>query len=201
MKRILKNQTEPIVIDIGCNMGEFSDLVFKFNKKSTIYAYDLHDDLNKLLKKKYNKLSFFYHQIALSDKKGVGSFTSSELIDRKSHLNETGLNKIKIDTLDNVLRKQKIPHIAIIKIDTEGNDFKVLTGSKALLRITDVVIFEVMFRAINEGIVPQDIIEFLKELGFKKFYRSTKFFGLVPIEIILPFEVMTQNIVASKNSL
>ncbi len=201
MKKILENQTRPIVIDIGCNMGEFSELVFKFNKKSTIYAYDLHGDLNKLLKKKFKKLSFHYHQIALSNKKRVGSFTSSEAIDRKSHLLKTGLNKIKIDTLDNVLRKQKIPHITIIKIDTEGNDFKVLNGSKTLLRITDVVIFEVMFRTFNARIVPQDIIEFLKGLGFKKFYRSTKFFGLVPIETILPFEVMTQNIVASKNSL
>jgi hypothetical protein len=137
------------------------------------------------------KLSFHYRQIGLSDRKGMGSFTSLELIDRKSHLLKTGLNKIKIDTLDNVLRKQKIPHIAIIKIDTEGNDFKVLNGSKKLLRITDVVIFEIMFQAISDGIVPQDIIEFLKELGFKKFYRSTKFFGLVPIEVILPFEVMT----------
>ena len=201
MKKILDNQTRPIVIDIGCNMGEFSELVFKFNKKSTIYAYDLHGELNKLLKKKFKNLSFHYHQIALSDRKGEGSFTSLESIDRKSRLLKTGLNKIKIDTLDNVLRKQKIPHIAIIKIDTEGNDFKVLNGSRTLLRITDVVIFEIMFRAISEGIVPQDIIEFLKELGFKKFYRSTKFFGLVPIETILPFEVMTQNIVASKNSL
>jgi FkbM family methyltransferase len=201
MKKILGNQTKPVVIDIGCNMGEFSELVFKFNKKSTIYAYDLHSELNKLLKKKFKRLSFHYHQVALSDRKGVGSFTSSELIDRKSYLLKTGLNKIKINTLDNVLEKQKISHIAIIKIDTEGNDFKVLNGSKALLRITDVVIFEVMFRSINDGIVPQDIIEFLKVLGFKKFYRSTKFFGLVPIEKILPFEVMTQNIVASKNSL
>jgi len=58
-----------------------------------------------------------------------------------------------------------------------------------------------MFKIIENGNTPQDAIIFLKDLGFKYFYRSTKYFGLVPISNIKSYEVMTQNIVASRISL
>ena len=47
----------------------------------------------------------------------------------------------------------------------------------------------------------ENIIKFLKELDFRYFYRSTKYFGLVPISNIKPYEIATQNIVASRNNL
>ena len=88
-----------------------------------------------------------------------------------------------------------------MKIDTEGNDFKVILGAKEILRVTDLVIFEVMFKMIENGNTPQDAIIFLKDLGFRYFYRSTKYFGLVPITNIKSYEIMTQNIVASRINL
>ena len=100
-----------------------------------------------------------------------------------------------------MLKKFNFPSVAIIKIDTEGNDFKVILGAKEILKVTDLVIFEVMFKMIENGNTPQDAIIFLKDLGFKYFYRSTKYFGLVPISNIKSYEVMTQNIVASRISL
>jgi hypothetical protein len=58
-----------------------------------------------------------------------------------------------------------------------------------------------MFKMIENGNTPQEAIVFLKELGFRFFYRSTKFFGLVPITNIKSYEIMTQNIVASRINL
>ncbi len=85
-----------------------------------------------------------------------------------------------------------------MKIDTEGNDYKVLLGAKKILKVTDIVIFEVMFKMIEYGNTPQDAVICLKNLGFKYFYRSTKYFGLVPITNIKSYEITTQNIVASR---
>ena len=98
-------------------------------------------------------------------------------------------------------KRQRFSSIAIIKIDTEGNDYKVLLGAEKILRITDLVIFEVMFKILEYGNTPQDAINFLKSLGFRYFYRSTKYFGLVPISNIKPYEIMTQNIIASRINL
>ena len=58
-----------------------------------------------------------------------------------------------------------------------------------------------MFKILEYGNTPQDAINFLKSLNFRYFYRSTKYFGLVPISRIKPDEIMTQNIVASRINL
>ena len=100
-----------------------------------------------------------------------------------------------------MLKRFRFSSIAIIKIDTEGNDYKVLLGAEKILRVTDLVIFEIMYKILECGNTPQDAINFLKSLDFKYFYRSTKYFGLVAIHNIKPYEIMTQNIVASKISL
>ena len=202
IKKILKNKINPIVIDIGCNVGEFSELVFNCNDTSIIHAFDLHESLSKILNKKFKKFQFNFSQVALSDYSGSGRIASTTKNDRKAYLSKkSNLKSIKVNRLDNLLKKFNIPSVAIIKIDTEGNDFKVILGAKEILKITDLVIFEVMFKMIENGDTPQDAIIFLKDLGFRYFYRSTKYFGLVPISNIKSYEIMTQNIVASRISL
>ena len=199
IREILKDQINPIVIDIGCNIGEFSELVFNCNETSNIYAFDLHKSLSKTLDNKFRKFNFDFYPIALSDYSGYGRIASNTKNDRKAYLSaKRNLKLVKVNKLDKLLEKFKISAVAIIKIDTEGNDYKVLLGAKKILKITDIVIFEVMFKIIEYGNTPQDALIYLKNLGFKYFYRSTKYFGLVPITNIKSYEIMTQNIVASR---
>ncbi len=190
------------MIDVGCNIGEFSELVFKCNDTSIIHAFDLHESLLKTLSKRFKEFHFNFSQIALSDYSGSGRIASITKNDRKAHLSKkSDLKLIQVNKLDNLLKKFEIPSVAIIKIDTEGNDFKVILGAKEILKVTDLVIFEVMFKMIENGNTPQDAVNFLKDLGFRYFYRSTKYFGLVPITNIKSYEIMTQNIVASRINL
>jgi FkbM family methyltransferase len=177
-------------------------LVFKFNNSAIIHAFDLHRSLSPILNKKFKKYHFDFSQIALSDYSGSIGIESNTKNDRKAFITKkSNLKSIKVDKLDNVLKKFNFSSIAIIKIDTEGNDYKVLLGAEKILRITDLVIFEVMFKILEYGNTPQDAINFLKSLDFRYFYRSTKYFGLVPISNIKPHEIMTQNIVASRINL
>ena len=177
-------------------------MVFNYNKTAIIHAFDLHNSLSKILNKKFKKFHFNFSQIALSDYSGNGNIESIYINDRKAHLSKkSNLKSIKVNKLDNILKEFNYHSIAIIKIDTEGNDYKVLLGAEKMLKIADLVIFEVMFKILENGNTPQDTIEYLKSLEFKYFYRSTKYFGLVPISIIKPYEIMTQNIVASRINL
>ena len=201
-KKILVSKTNPIIIDVGCNVGEFSELVFKFNDSSIIQAFDLHRSLSPILNKKFKKYHFNFSQIALSNYSGYSSIVSNNKNDRKAFITKkSNIKSIKVDKLDNILKEFNFSSVAIIKIDTEGNDYKVLLGAEKILRITDLVIFEVMFKILEYGNTPQDAINYLKSLNFRFFYRSTKYFGLVPISIIKPHEIMTQNIVASRINL
>ena len=190
------------MIDVGCNIGEFSELIFKLNDSSVIQAFDLHKSLSPILNKKFKKYNFNFSQIALSNYSGSSNIVSNARNDRKAFITKkSNLKTIKVDKLDNILKKFNFSAVAIIKIDTEGNDYKVLLGAEKILRITDLVVFEVMFKILEYGNTPQDAINFLKSLDFRYFYRSTKYFGLVPISNIKPHEIMTQNIVASRINL
>jgi hypothetical protein len=46
-KKILNDKIKPIEIDIGCNIGEFTELVFKFNDGSIVHAFDPHRSLSQ----------------------------------------------------------------------------------------------------------------------------------------------------------
>ena len=198
----MEDKTHPIVIDIGCNVGEFSELVYKFNDSAIIHAFDLHRSLSPILNKKFKKYHFEFSQIALSDYSGSIGIESNTKNDRKAFITKkNNLKSVKVDKLDNMLKRFRFSSIAIIKIDTEGNDYKVLLGAEKILRVTDLVIFEIMYKILEYGNTPQDAINFLKSLDFRYFYRSTKYFGLVSISNIKPHEIMTQNIVASKINL
>jgi hypothetical protein len=154
------------------------------------------------LNKKFKKYYFNFSQIALSNYSGNSRIVSNAKNDRKAYITKkSNLKSIKVNKLDNILKKFDFPSVAVIKIDTEGNDYKVLLGAEKILRITDLVIFEVMFKILENGDTPQDVIDFLKSLNFRYFYRSTKYFGLVPISNIKPYEIMTQNILASRINL
>ena len=199
---MLGEKTDPIVIDIGCNVGEFSELVFKYNSSSIIHAFDLHKSLSPILNKKFEKYKFNFSPIAISDYSGSIGVESNTKNDRKAFITKkNNLKFVKVNKLDNTLKRFKFSSIAIIKIDTEGNDYKVLLGAEEMLRVTDLVIFEIMYKMLEYGNTPQEAINFLKSLDFRYFYRSTKYFGLVPISNIKPHEIMTQNIVASKINL
>ena len=70
IRKILVGKIDPVVIDIGCNVGEFSELVFKYNSSSIIHAFDLHRSLSPILNKKFKKYHFNFSQTALSDYSG-----------------------------------------------------------------------------------------------------------------------------------
>ena len=89
---------------------------------------------------------------------------------------------------------------ALIIGDASNDDIIALgkAGAKKILQYTDVVIFEVMYRMVLNQNLPNDVLEYLQKYNFQYFYRASKFFGLVPIKRIMPWEISTQNIVAAR---
>jgi FkbM family methyltransferase len=199
---ILRGRNDSVVIDVGCNTGEFTEAVFAINPRSKVIAFDLHKDLSKILNSKFSDKNFTFENIALSDFNGKAGVIKNSKKDRKAYIskfdNKNKKDLVQVTTLDNFTKSFANRSIQILKVDTEGNDYKVLVGAKKTLKEVDLVIFEIMYKILETGIYPDDFIKYLKQFNFCYFYRSTKFFGLVPITSIAPFEIQTQNIVASK---
>jgi FkbM family methyltransferase len=200
LTKILRDENNPRIIDVGCNRGEFSHQCFNINPSSQICAFDLHEDLSEFFSAKFNGFDFTFQNVVVSSCEGDVSVVINREFDRKAHIaTESEKSKaitMKQATLDSLIKFEG--KIKILKIDTEGSDFDVLTGATGVLERTDFVIFEVMFRLLINGHTPSETIEFLKSKGFSYFYRTTKYLGLIEIEGIPPWEVETQNIVASR---
>jgi FkbM family methyltransferase len=214
----------PIILDVGANKGQSIDFFRSVYPTCVIYAFEPNPRLFTALEKKYGDIKNI-HLI----NKGVSNKTAvlelkETVMDETSTFEELNYDstylkvksailgvdprkivlnthQVEVITLSEFINEYKLAEIHTIKIDTEGNDFKVILGAKEILKVTDLVIFEVMFKMIENGNTPQDAVNFLKDLGFRYFYRSTKYFGLVPITNIKSYEIMTQNIVASRINL
>jgi FkbM family methyltransferase len=209
-----------LVLDIGANVGQSAYALTKLFPFSKVMCFEPNPVVLKQLKENSLErwetvglgLSGNATEITLNIPSYNGIyFTGLTSIDQNSasrFLNSRTIWNFKFEKFELEPHQVKTKDLDsfefspdVIKIDTEGNDYKVLLGSEKILRVTDIVMFEIMFKIIEYGSTPQDVIKFLKELDFRYFYRSTKYFGLVPISNIKPFEISTQNIVASRNNL
>jgi FkbM family methyltransferase len=209
IKTILNGTSRPVVLDIGCNVGDFVSEVLSVNKKARFFCFDIDPFYESVLKQKFPESRIQYFTLGLSNRIGMTKLVKKNASDRKAYLvneskkdsREDNSKFVKVSTLDQIFPSLRVTKVNVLKIDTEGQDFKVLLGGREVLRRTEVVVFEVMHRLLENGNQPQEIIEFLKNLGFSDFYRLSKYFGLQPLKEIFPWEVATQNIVASRGKL
>tara|TARA_B100001559_G_scaffold249219_1_gene212555 strand:- start:2826 stop:3563 length:738 start_codon:yes stop_codon:yes gene_type:complete len=152
-KSRFKNQILNI-IDVGAHKGETIDLMIKNFKIDKIYSFEPNKTLFLLLKKKfkYKTKNIILFNKALGDKKEVTKLnvmvdSSSSTINNidegskyfkrkqkifsfffKSKKIIQEQQNIKVERLSNIIKSQKINHINLLKIDTEGYELNVLNG-------------------------------------------------------------------------
>ena len=157
----------PIIFDVGANVGQsierFSS-VFK-SEEFKIYSFEPTPKLFQILKNKYNsKKNIKLFQLALDDKIIKSKFFSYEY-DKINSLIQTDENskfhksrqtalknrdfsnfeteiEVQTSTIDNIADEQNIDKIDVLKIDTQGNEDRVLEGSKKLLNSNKINLIE-----------------------------------------------------------
>ncbi len=82
-----------------------------------------------------------------------------------SSINASGIEKIKVNKLDNIFKNKKID---FIKIDVEGHELKVLNGAKKILNYNKAIL-NIEFDAKNFN-KKNPIIKFLKKINYKYYY-------------------------------
>lgn len=148
------NISEGIFIDIGANIGKFSIIMGKkIDNKGKVLAIEPHPDNFKILQRNIelnNLKNVTALNLACSNKKGNlqlfldedGTGGHSTI---KSKKTKTGNNKIwvRAETLDSIIKKEKIKKVDLIKIDVEGAEANVLRGAiKTLNKSHPKIIFE-----------------------------------------------------------
>lgn len=133
-----------VMFDVGANVGEYSSRVRNNNKKCKIYCFEP----NKKLIPKLKSLRCIAHQKIVGNTNGYESININIVDDTQSsqyrESQTTIKTRIKSITLDSFVRQNKIQSVDFIKIDTEGNEIKVLQGMKDIIAssIVDFIQFE-----------------------------------------------------------
>lgn len=179
-----------IIIDVGAATGEYSKAAHFIFPDAKIYAFEpIPDSFKKLesVASTVNNMQCF--NLALSDEDGEEEFHLNEFSYSSSLLqmttthkeiypftkNETTV-KVKTSKIDTILNDIGQGN-ALLKMDVQGAELRVLKGATHLLKEIDVIQLEVSFMNFYKGqAAAEDLIIFLKSFGFKAFLQVSPSF-------------------------
>jgi FkbM family methyltransferase len=174
----------PVIIDCGANVGHYTIEVGRRISLHGLTQVSLHafEPASATLATLLNNINMnlidvpvVVRQAALSDAPGQlklhivhdNAGVNSLL---PSTLNATAYTEtVSVITLDNYCTAESIDKILLLKIDTEGNDYNVLEGSRDLLSRGDIelVQFEYNYRWIYARRYLQDVFELARCTGMR----------------------------------
>ena len=181
---IIKNNTksQSVVFDIGCNIGYFSILCAKNTNISNIFSIDANiDNINILnmscILNGINKIQPY--NLCISDISGQ-LYTAGNKEFAKNVGNIGGINYIKTTnfipnddfistiTIDELINKNSITDIIIMKIDIEGGELNALRGALNTLKTNIIknIIIEISPTFNNDS---ADILQILKNNNYNLF--------------------------------
>jgi len=133
--RLLESQLDVsgVVVDVGANIGYYTLLMAKRCKR--VYAIEPDKRSFLILKKNVgvNKLkNVVLLNMAAGDKKEKKYLVWDENNQGNSQISDKNGERVLIDTLDNILRKEQ--KISLIKVDTQGWEAKVVEGAKKIMK-------------------------------------------------------------------
>lgn len=164
-------------VDIGAHYGIYSLLAAKKVKNIKVYAVEPVDENFKILSKniKLNKVkNIKIYQYAISNQVGLKEFNITEASDSAGFYDHPLTKTIKkiiipTHTIDNLFKNKKID---FIKIDTEGNEIKVLEGMKSTLKHNPNIKLLIEFNPKCQkqaGYQPEELLNKLKDLNYDIF--------------------------------
>ena len=175
-----------VVLDVGANVGHFTQLFCDLvGSSGQVHAFEPVPSTFELLSGNLAPLSLkknvFLNCVALGEqdqetvlfipnedhgqaalvRHRAGSWTSNQI-------REVKVQMIRLDRY-----AERIPRIDFIKCDAEGAELLVLRGGESTLRRCRPKIFlEVEeFWTRSFGWTPEEVVRFLRELGYQHFYR------------------------------
>jgi len=173
--RKLKHLNPKVIIDVGANEGDYSELLRANFPNTKIIAFEPGKRAFKNLESKASQLLLDAYQIALADYSGKGKLYQTGPSGHDSLMELEGMNRekqgfIDVDILmgDDFLEQKEITSIDFLKIDTEGIDLKVIHGFEKSFaeHLISVCQFEYGYANITSRDLLIDFYKFFEERGY-----------------------------------
>ena len=206
IKRLLSNQSNPIIFDVGANIGKISTTYRSIFPNAKIYAFEPIAECYDKLKILSNRDKNLYpYPIAISNKNEKREFFinqnlgSSSLLTSNSKGKEVWGNRaldtvsttdVECKTLDSFCIENDIKRINLVKLDIQGSELNALHGAEKLLKEgkIDMIYTEIsIYKSYNGQAEFHQILSYLKEYHFTLFniYKSIHKNGrLLEIDIL-----------------
>tara|TARA_Y100001970_G_C14090026_1_gene779498 strand:- start:107 stop:820 length:714 start_codon:yes stop_codon:yes gene_type:complete len=186
-----------VLIDVGAHHGETINLFNKeFNVKSIVSFEPSEKNYNQLLRKSKNLKNVKTFNFALGEKNQSTDFnehfeSQSSTISKinqkskyykkknfflnpfKNKNKKINITKIKMNRLEGILKELKIKEVDILKIDTEGYDYKVIKGLGESIKFVKYIYFEHHFHdMLIKKYNLSDVNSYLYNYNFIKVFKS-----------------------------
>lgn len=179
LKKIIKKEN-PIIIDVGANIGETIEFFLKRFSQPHIVAFEPVTECYKILINKFGCYqNVFLNNCAVGDQEGIVKFNVANSLACSSiylpteetknyHMNEINISNtidVKINKLVNYINE--FPEIDILKIDVQCYELSVLKSAGEALEKIKMISLEVEFIPLygNQPLF-SDIDIFLRKKGF-----------------------------------
>lgn len=182
---LIKNvNTSLTIFDVGCNKGFYTDyLLNTIGNNHNYYLFDPSERFYNIVSEKFKGFNNIHiNNIGVSDL-NEGDINFYELIsgdddvEGMSSLNNRkvfskynyDINKINTINLDTFISEQKISNVDFIKIDTEGQELKILNGLKNSFKNKIINSLQIEYGdcSIENGFNLNDIINFINQYDYK----------------------------------
>jgi len=213
VKSYLEGKDSPTVLDVGANIGNYSIDVFECNPNARVYAFEPHPlTYARLLDnmKGYSNCIFKSFNLGVGqengelelfdyvDKSGSEHASLYKEVISDLHKGEVVSCKVKIISLEEFFINESINRVDLLKIDTEGNEFKVLLGLGRLIKEKKISAIHIEFNEMNiiSGVTFKNFWDLLSDYNFYRLLPGGK---LLPVNTYSPISCELygfQNIVA-----
>lgn len=185
LKKFLLKKNRPIVIDVGANIGDYTNIIRQCNNSAIVHCFEPSEESYKLLETRFknsNKITmnraacgdrntgrFLYMNI---DHGSFSSFNPSYVTRAHKHKKEY----VNVVSLDFYCKKNRIKRINLLKIDTEGHEIFVLNGAKNLMKNSciDIIQFEYGYASIYNHILFLEFVELFNKFKYELYLIKPK---------------------------
>jgi FkbM family methyltransferase len=206
IERMLAHRNPTLMFDVGANIGQTTTSIKRRFPSVEIHAFEPVRSTFDTLRAAIGHLPGVQcHHVALSDREGdrtvpivPGSVFNSLGAALFKNDRQAIQENLKLTTLDRFVDEHHIGAIDLLKTDTEGHDFEVLSGAKATLSAGRIqcIYTEITFNPANrQNSHFGPIFDFLQSMGYR-------FMGLYEMDLfqINPWETSFCNALFSKSN-
>lgn len=175
LDHLVENNKDQTIFDVGANVGAYTRKILERNPSANVHSFEPNPVAYEKLKQSTEGCDIKAVNLGMSDQEGElvlydeSSGGSSHASMYKGVIEDVHEGRsveinIKLTTLDQYCKQNDIRNIDLLKIDTEGNELKVLKGARKLIEEKKIGVIQLEFNemAVYSRYYLKDLIDSLE---------------------------------------